>query len=467
MNMFLENIAILKRCFGEIKLLLIVIILAIFYFYNSYYFKCSLITDGLSISYYQSNNDYSDWILIFILSLLYIIICNSIVKSQQNQFIKDINKNNFAKSNTDIKPLSSSQTTFSKKSLKFIISFILFVWSESFVVISVIFESLPENNIFGFGMITIQIIQNSIALILTINMCVIIPSLVDYTYDLFCDCNRNNNKSIYLCKYRPLIILFLRTLSALIIPLISSIFLLQNCGNNWVFYWKECDETQKGQFDIIYYSDDYGEYGTLLTSSSVCDSVSILNIDWNKCIRSFTSNWSIIITQKLCIMIVMPFLLIIYKKIENKIISLSTYLSSIYDTKRIHIDLEYSMILTKCESMIIWGAISPFIIPLTLMSITTNHYYYNKMINKKNWKINPFTYDGNNVIFPIYILWIDIIISQIFISLFLFISLNNGLCGSILCIVLLIVDIMFILKSKFFDPNKQTINILSINDIIS
>ena len=36
-----------------------------------------------------------------------------------------------------------------------------------------------------------------------------------------------------------------------------------------------------------------------------------------------------------------------YKKFENKIIENSPYLSSIYDTKNIFIDLEYSMILTN------------------------------------------------------------------------------------------------------------------------
>ena len=55
---------------------------------------------------------------------------------------------------------------------------------------------------------------------------------------------------IFVCKCRPLIILILRTLSTSILPLISSIFLLQNCGNNWVYFWNECNSQNKHQFDL-------------------------------------------------------------------------------------------------------------------------------------------------------------------------------------------------------------------------
>ena len=130
-----------------------------------------MVSNQVSLSYYQSNDDYSEWILIILSALLYAIICNSIVKSQQGQFVKDTNKNTFRSNynvmnesvlSQQIKP--STKYAFIKRFLKFIALLILFAGCETFVTLSVMFESIPEHNIFHFRTITIQIIQNSIAL---------------------------------------------------------------------------------------------------------------------------------------------------------------------------------------------------------------------------------------------------------------------------------------------------------------
>merc|ERR1711902_127682 len=98
------------------------------------------------------------------------------------------------------------------------------------------------------------------------------------------------------------------------------------------------------------------------------------------------------------------------------------------------------------------GVISPFVIPLTLLSINVNYFVYRKMINKRQWKIYPFE---NNIILPIYILWLSVFCSQFFISLFIFVCINNNYCGYIVIPILIIIDIIFIVH--YFRYKKKSI----------
>eukprot|EP01084_Bolivina_argentea_P282141 482905_1 len=68
---------------------LITILLTILYFFSSKYFQYSPIINQISLSYYYTNiddnNKWIDWILIILIILLYSIICNNLLKSQQEQ----------------------------------------------------------------------------------------------------------------------------------------------------------------------------------------------------------------------------------------------------------------------------------------------------------------------------------------------------------------------------------------------
>eukprot|EP01084_Bolivina_argentea_P155941 271728_1 len=99
--------------------------------------------------------------------------------------------------------------------------------------------------------------------------------------------------------------------------------MLPDCGNFWVKFWEDCNDEQKGQFDIGYESNDFYDEGyvSLMSSNEICHSKSVFDIGWNKCIRTFYAKWSLIIIQKTCIMIFMPFIIIIFKIFQQKIIS--------------------------------------------------------------------------------------------------------------------------------------------------
>ncbi len=64
-----------------------------------------------------------------------------------------------------------------------------------------------------------------------------------------------------------------------------------------------------------------------------------------------------------------------------------------YIGKNIVFDVEYMMILTKLESMIIFAPLSPFVIPLTICSVNSNYFIYRKLVESdrlriKTWDIN-------------------------------------------------------------------------------
>ena len=134
-------------------------------------------------------------------------------------------------------------------------------------------------------------------------------------------------------------------------------------------------------------------------------------------------------------MMVMPFFMVHVKKLKRKI--KAKFWGR--DDRKITIDMEYAMILTKFESMIIWCPISPFVLPLTLISTQLNYYFYRKKIVEKQWTIKPF---NNNVVIPVYALWFSIVISQCFITLFVFVCIGNEECGFVLAAALIIMDIV-------------------------
>ena len=326
----------------------------------------------------------------------------------------------------------------------------LFVYSAVFlfftfiIIWSMILETLPDNNVFGLNTYRTELIKHSLALVLTFNASVIIPKLVDNIHAACSLCIALRD-SIFVSKYRPLIILFLRTMSTLIIPFVSAVLLLDECGNNWTYFWNDCYHNTE-QFDISYHIYYLGKDIQVMSSSEICSPTSFGSIPWNKCLRSFTAMWSTVITQKLCIMMVMPFIMVHIKKLKRKI--KDSFCKE--DDPAITIDMEYAMMLTKFESMIIWCPISPFVIPLTLISTQLNYFFYHKRIMEKDWMIKPF---NNSVVMPVYSLWLSIIVSQCFITLFVIVSIENEACGYVLAAAFLTMDI--VCGIQLYNAKKQ------------
>eukprot|EP01084_Bolivina_argentea_P101658 182229_1 len=118
-----------------------------------------------------------------------------------------------------------------------------------------------------------------------------------------------------------------RTLTTMIVPVIVSVFLLNECGNYWTKLWRPCAD-DKQSFNIEYLlfpssiwvnytsapnttTQDYVGFERtklqILSDASVC---SANNIKWNKCIRLFLYYWCNLLMIKMIIMICMPIFII-------------------------------------------------------------------------------------------------------------------------------------------------------------
>eukprot|EP01084_Bolivina_argentea_P264069 447186_1 len=185
---------------------------------------------------------------------------------------------------------------------------------------------------------------------------------------------------IFVMNYRSKCIIVIRTFSSIIIPFLASMFLLSDCMNYWTKAWKICLD-EPGIFSVRMQSVAQAVNTTqLLSPQEICDPVNNFHaINWQKCLRQFYGKWSIIMIEKLIIMCVMPIFVIIFKS------SRSWFLGTIckwkkFQNKVITIDMEMAMILTKIEIMISYCLISPLIVPIGLISLRSNLYFYNLMV---------------------------------------------------------------------------------------
>eukprot|EP01083_Nonionella_stella_P030809 84395_1 len=493
---FFANLEFVQAALNHWSLLVITIALLIFYPLNSTYFECAPILSKLSLGYYMPRHKYCDWILVTLFALFYICLWSTILKAQTEQFKQDeeyksaphiphlgldiANQPHLPApqdSNTNLLsynapprnddqnsglPISvtEDQSNANNQSVSepprpkcakcapiatmwvifwFLFYLCLFLGLTAFVVLSIIFESLPEHNTFERSSRGMKALQYLMAMFLTVNTALVIPNFVDCSFALIQLCCKSDYRSEtnYLTHCRPLIILFLRSMSTIIIPTITSMFLLNDCGKYWTYFWVECYPSNQSQFDA-----NIGKQYVYLTAHSVCDPIPFQDVKWDKCIRSFSTKWSFVIIQKLFYMILMPVLMIGFKPLQHKLYAkYQMFKNHRVKQENICFDMEYTMILTKCESMIIFGVISPFIIPLTICSVNSNYFIYRNRIEKKNWRIKQC---DKNILFPIYFLWIGVFISQFFVCCFVYECLDNVEAFGALIGVLVVIDVMFI-----------------------
>eukprot|EP01083_Nonionella_stella_P068887 183217_1 len=318
LDAFFQIISSLLKLFDNTIMWLIAISCGLSYYFNSNYFAFCTITQQISISFYHSEHITWDWIVV-ILWVGYFSFLGYRILKLQNTMTK---QNIFVKPAQDRTLSAISGSTITHRLLKVAMWTSLFFMSNGFVVLSVICDNLPDHNIFNMQQYVIGWIKKSVGIVLAINTAFIIPHFVDSSVYLFLP---RISPSVYICKYRPLIILIIRTWCIVIVPLVSSVVLSSHCGNHWTSYWNECIKSDlRNQFDVkyplkipdpYYSSTTFTSNITLLSSKSVCEAQTIDDIDWDKCIRFFTADWSLVIIQKLCFMMLLPYLMIIIKTI--------------------------------------------------------------------------------------------------------------------------------------------------------
>ena len=206
-------------------------------------------------------------------------------------------------------------------------------------------------------------------------------------------------------------------------------------------------------------------YAQLVTPKDVCQPVkNLVDINWNKCIRSFMYRWCQVVMEKIIIMIFMPFFVIIFKTLRQKL-SLRFCCIKWFKKKygergnRTVIDMEYCMIINKLELVITFSLITPLIVPLTLIAIESNRFFYDYMIYKLNWRL---CYYHSVLSFPIQFLIFGVIFEQSLIMSFCYFCIQNSLLCIILGVALMIIDIT--LFTLYLKKRKRHKRIKSIMD---
>eukprot|EP01084_Bolivina_argentea_P156321 272426_1 len=229
-------------------------------------------------------------------------------------------------------------------------------------------------------------------------------------------------------KHRNHVILFLRTLIILIIPFLSSMFFINDCGNSWSYFWNNCSPKNKEKyFDIdltimskaihlnnnAFYPPRPFTFNHLLTPDEVCKAQVPSPQDISKCFVSFYYLWTNVLFESLFIMLFMPLLITFGKLMKN-------YIGYKCCKRRkninLSIDSEYITIISSLEIYIVFSVFSPLMVPLIVCILRFNHYFYSLLIYKYKWKIS-FSYNNN---LPVSYLYFAVFVENILSVFYLF-----------------------------------------------
>eukprot|EP01084_Bolivina_argentea_P110405 197154_1 len=424
-------------------IIILIIFLMVIYGVKSKYYECITIFDMLNVSFYLNDNVFINWSLIVLWIILVAVYSHIIFRSSSaaNKCIVINDFNNFkAVDDCDNEILQSR--IYIKHFLTALMYCILFLFCIFLTGMYIISESLPTENTLNLNEFDILLIQRSMAYVLTFNNSLIVPKLIDNSYKLML--RRKSLSEQFIIKWRTIIIFLLRTLTGVIIPCVLSVILLNDCGHGWTILWNECSTNNKHKFDIkVPLEGMYTGNGSLnpslilSTSNEICGFQPII---WNKCVRQFLNSWSQIIVKKLLLMVIMPFIITAYKILYKDF--LLKFCKNSRGSKHIKIDMEYSMIATKIELMIIFSFVTPIVVPITLLSINTNLFIFKYLVKYKKWDVYP--YRSSAILVPINMTVIAIIVSQIFIVIFTKFAIQNYALTIFLIGSLIVIDTYYI-----------------------
>eukprot|EP01084_Bolivina_argentea_P253302 425434_1 len=460
---FIKDIQIIQSKFEDWKLILLVVLLVILYPLSSKYYEYTPMVTWFTLSwFYDENiNSWHHWVLFVVIILINIMFCHIVstlyvIQLQAKHTKKSVNEHemHLLYEKIDGDENSSVLVEYNVKTQKnkcvqfmtFTIYFLLYVFGILMIILYAFCDSLPDDNTLVKSSLIRNMITQGMSVILIIDNVFIVPNLC-YAASCFL-----SQRFIEQNKFD--IIFLLRTSNTLIIPIIVSILLLNDCGRWWTQYWTPCDdENMNNNFNLmlpVFINVPIAFSGVtvnlqLLSPEDVCSTADIAEINWSKCIRSFFYNWTSVIIIKFIIMIFMPYINIIKKIIQAKIRKLYyEYKGRICkEEPRIKIDSEFAMIISSFESVITFSIISPLIIPITLVAIDSYMFSYNYMLNKLDWKLT--SYKDIYSSFPVYLLIVGILCQQLLTSSFILFAVGNILMFCLNCIFLVIIDSFYLI----------------------
>eukprot|EP01084_Bolivina_argentea_P311464 539120_1 len=474
LNSMAMHFAAVKEYFIDKYLMLCIIILLIIACSTPNYFQCVSFVDLLSFAmYYDQDGDLSiiNCLICVVWVIFMFLVSNHVYNIQINQ--KQDKYLSQSQQRTDIN-MHRGCTLW----ISFTFWLLLYLLLIALLIIYIASSSLPTDNLKDMHRDwQIEGLQKSMSFILTISNTLIVPQLVANSYKLF-TLKEPENSSRFLSTYRPTFIFILRSFTTIILPLTMSLLFLNDCGRLWTSLWTKCPTVggQDSELDIItqipftFQSDNgYDIFSfnqsaavQLQSSGDICSPKGWTQINWNKCLRSFYSEWVIILIQKVIIMQFMPILIIGFKMLIWKISQFvhSDEIRSKIQKKSstLKIDGQYTMILNKLETMIVYSFVFPLLYPLTIISIISNVYFYGLITSEKGTKIFGtawvFSPNDQNLNVQIYLLWIAILVGQILMTLFAFITFESAIFAYCMMSVWIVLDIFYMVKLFQFSQNQ-------------
>eukprot|EP01084_Bolivina_argentea_P135679 239049_1 len=451
-DQFITDIRLLQLKFSDNKLFVSILLLLVLYPISSNYFECTPLITWFSVSWFYTNdiNSWNNWIFGILSVFVNICFCNNIyvlcciakqIHPKQSLINVSTDATGVINSANYVRNDGNTYKTVTNILQLFIYLF-LYLTGVFMIILYLFCESLPDDNTLIPSSSIRMFISKSISIALAILNAFVVPRLFD-SIEMFAH---------FMKPYRHQVLLLLRTLNTLIIPIITSIIVLNDCGRYWTAYWTPCNSNTESNFDLSIHIKESDAIipvlnVQLLEENDVCSRSNALSIDWNKCIRSFFYRWTYVIMTKFIILIFMPVFVIVWKLFKNKLTNWYYERRKQLDkckSNTINVDMEYMMLISNFESVLAFSIITPLILPITFIAVESNIYFYEYMINKLKWRLT--FYRNIYVSFPIRLLIIGLLFEQLLISSFIIFCFNNLYLSYSVIICFGLMDTCFIIK---------------------
>eukprot|EP01084_Bolivina_argentea_P082159 148770_1 len=180
------------------------------------------------------------------------------------------------------------------------------------------------------------------------------------------------------CEFYQSCIILLHFINCVITAFIGGMILLQDCGRQWIKLWDTRVFNELKQIYDASIDTDYDIFNIGMSSNDICESISFLNIDWNKCIRSWLYHWSFIIIYKVIYGSVGSVLGLIWRCCKFKFFPMFKRNRKF----RLNIARYNIKIMTNLIISITFSFCSPLIIPIYLLGIISIKYLHKYMMIK-------------------------------------------------------------------------------------
>ena len=390
--------------------------LIIFYYFLSSYYDCGRITSHFTLAYIEldfNNNSISQWLCqLFIIWVFIIFNANMFYYlSWLNKMqLKKREKNNF---NDNVNGRTCGNVFMC------VLYWIIYLVSIILCILYIATSSLPRDNVLNINNAYQQIsLHYLLGIVLTITIVYIVPKVSDYMTSMQC-CNCICN---YNSKSKGYIIFYLRSMLSILIPFVTSVLFLNDCLGFWSLLWNPClEQNNNSIFNIqstfqISYDINIDITITYSTQNDIChtNNINVNNIHGiNQCLRSFWDIWIPIVTIKLLLFIVNPWIMLLVFKYKCK----RKCMKSNMDTESSVVGSRYAVLATKFEIFVYFGFVAPHVLFVISIGLISNFLAHGLIyVKSRQWNIQV---NYGTFYFPFKAIILSILLQQVVLVLFL------------------------------------------------